>query len=364
MSLVEELQRKKGGLRTVQELKDRSKPLLDECNNSSRSGVQDFKNNIHAVNLENWYPQLKEYTFETTFLNLSQEEARAIVSTYQQKQRQECGKEQPAAEEEEQLHLLSQLKERINDGIKAFVGGEGEDGGAFVRLSTRSPKDATIAGDKTMRLFEEELERMEKEEQVENAREDENARLVALIVASTKAMMVRSGEEALQLITTSERSHEDLLLALEFPEEWDMKVIIRKWVNIHPSMEFRGFVCHKKFTALSQYFHIAYFPQLKQQRNSILANITECYAKVQDLIPVDSFIVDFAVLNDGQVLVIELNPFHNYEGCGTDAGLFNWALDRKIVDGEAPFEFRVREEAFDVKQNLIGLWRDIVRFPK
>ncbi|KAL6050058.1 Cell division cycle protein 123 [Balamuthia mandrillaris] len=233
--LAEELQRKKGGLRTVQELKDRSGPLLDECNKCNRSGVQDFKNNIHAVNLENWYPQLKEYTFETTFLNLSPEEARAIVSTYQQKQRQECGKEQAKAEEEE-LHLLSQLKERINNAIKAFVGGEGEDGGAFVRLSTRSPKDATIAGDKTMRLFEEELERMEQEEQVENAREDENARLVALIVASTKAMMVCSGEEALQLITTSERSHEDLLLALEFPEEWDMKVIIRKWVNIHPCL--------------------------------------------------------------------------------------------------------------------------------
>lgn len=45
---------------------------------------------------------------------------------------------------------------------------------------------------------------------------------------------------------------------------------------------------------------------------------------------------------------------------GTDPGLFNWKIDRKIVDGEAPFEFRIRDEPFDVKKNIIGAWREIV----
>jgi hypothetical protein len=31
---------------------------------------------------------------------------------------------------------------------------------------------------------------------------------------------------------------------------------------MHPAMEFRGFVCGKKLTALSQYFHMAFFPAL------------------------------------------------------------------------------------------------------
>lgn len=85
----------------------------------------------------------------------------------------------------------------------------------------------------------------------EQAQDNENARLVALIKASTLALKVRSGQEALDLIRVrtlrhqpwrdpvnpdllpkaSERSNEDLLLALEFPDQWDMKIIIREWVR-------------------------------------------------------------------------------------------------------------------------------------
>jgi hypothetical protein len=64
------------------------------------------------------------------------------------------------------------------------------------------------------------------------AERDENARLVALIKASTAALKVRSGREALALVKASERSNEDLLLALEFPHQWDMKIIIRQWVRV------------------------------------------------------------------------------------------------------------------------------------
>ena len=61
------------------------------------------------------------------------------------------------------------------------------------------------------------------------------------------------------------------------------------------------------------------------------------------------------------LFILELNPFNDYEGCGTDPGLFNWKADRELLDGHQPFEFRIREEPFDVKPNIIQAWREIVK---
>jgi hypothetical protein len=134
-------------------------------------------------------------------------------------------------------------------------------------------------------------------------------------------------------------------------------------VSLPPSMEFRGFVRGKRLTAISQYFHIVHFPGLASQRDSILHGINQLFDRIKDIIPVDNFIIDFGVLPD-RVLVIELNPFNDYEGCGTDPGLFNWKADRKVVDGEAPLEFRVREEPFDVKPGIILDWRKLIAVDK
>jgi len=269
------------------------------------------------------------------------DEARALVRAYSRKPH------------EKDSELLSALEERIDHAVKSFG-----DAGAFVRLSTRSPKDSAIAHDRTMKFFEEELQKMGK-----GADKDENSRLIALIKASTLALRIFSGAEAMELIIKSERSNEDLLLALEFPDTWDMKAIIRKWVTIPPAMEFRGFVCGKKFTALSQYFHIVFFPELLSQKEVILQRIRQCFETLQAILPFDNYIIDFAVLED-EVLVIELNPFNDYLGCGTDPGLFSWKDDRDIVDGKAPFEFRIREEPFDVLSHIIGSWRQIVSVEK
>lgn len=90
------------------------------------------------------------------------------------------------------------------------------------------------------------------------------------------------------------------------------------------------------------------------------------------LIPLDNYVIDFGITADGadqpsfdnpenvRVLVIELNPFNDYVGCGTDPGLFNWKADREVVDGHGQFEFRVREAEFDVKPGIILQWRELV----
>ena len=78
--------------------------------------------------------------------------------------------------------------------------------------------------------------------------------------------------------------------------------------------------------------------------------------------------MDFAWLGEGsKVIVIELNPFDGV--ClGTfpaSTGLFLWdnLSDRKIMKGEADFEFRLREEPLAeaaLKNQCNSDWRDIV----
>ena len=98
--------------------------------------------------------------------------------------------------------------------------------------------------------------------------------------------------------------------------------------------------------------------------------------RIVDLVPLDNYVIDFGIASatddiaadggggsGGEVLVIELNPFNDYVGCGTDPGLFDWRRDRRVVDGDAPFEFRVREAAFDVKPHIILQWRELIAVP-
>eukprot|EP01087_Luapelamoeba_hula_P016383 TRINITY_DN5034_c2_g1_i1.p1 TRINITY_DN5034_c2_g1~~TRINITY_DN5034_c2_g1_i1.p1 ORF type:complete len:344 (+),score=66.96 TRINITY_DN5034_c2_g1_i1:114-1145(+) len=323
--------------------KDRSQPVTQGSYDDSDS-VNQFKDKIHAVNLENWYPDLKDVTFGTVFEDLSQEEARAIVQEY-------AARKKTNNTQTPLPSILTNLAKRIDDAMTPFKAE-----GAFVRLSTRSPKDAGLAQDETMRLFNAEVAALGPD-----GLTDENLRLIALFKASTQCLKVTTGEQALTLILSSERSNEDLLLALEFPKSWDMKVIIREWVTIDPSMEFRGFVRDKKFTALSQYFHIVYFANLTAEgvRDRLHQQMAECFEQIKDRVQVSNFIIDFAVVGS-RVYVIELNPFNDYEGCGTDPCLFNWKTDREIVDGDKPFEFRIRETPFDVKPLVMVDWRAII----
>ncbi len=55
---------------------------------------------------------------------------------------------------------------------------------------------------------------------------------------------------------------------------------------------------------------------------------------MKDLILLDSFIIDFAILSDLQtVKIVEINPF----GESTGSALFNWKDDQSIIKGNLCF---------------------------
>lgn len=91
--------------------------------------------------------------------------------------------------------------------------------------------------------------------------------------------------------------------------------------------------------ALTQYCDSVYFPELVKKQNEIAFQIQTYFAKIKDLIPHHSYVIDFILFPDGEIKVIELNPF----GEMTGAGMFSWEDDyEKIING--PFEFRIRKE--------------------
>lgn len=97
----------------------------------------------------------------------------------------------------------------------------------------------------------------------------------------------------------------------------------------------------------------------------------------------DDVVIDFAVdLENDRVLVVEMNPFNNYIGCGTgilplfcccccslfsnmnalwaDAAMFDWKKDAKVLT-EGPFQFRVEKQPVEnVKRVLMESFRKLI----
>ncbi len=100
-----------------------------------------------------------------------------------------------------------------------------------------------------------------------------------------------------------------------------------------------------------------------EKKEAIAQQIRSFYEeKLRDTIPASTYVIDFALLPDGQLIVVELNPFVRSaqpppacaSACGnsltlsaahqapnTSPGLFDWTKDEDVLKGVKPFEFRI-----------------------
>ena len=254
---------------------------------------------------ERWYEILKSVTFPSVFEPLSQAEARAMIKEYRCRY---CGDVEPGIDER---RALLALMDRL-DGMFAAVGGS-----AFVRLSSRSPKDAITLQPSTF---------------IEAAPPDESAndRLSRFFRESGATLRVTEGLEGLNLLLSSERIFVDLLKSLEHKEQvgWQVQICAREWApGLDDTFEFRGFVADGDLVALSQYNHMIYVGRLHQEQPRLQQMISDFYQhSVQPLLRnggIRDCIVDFAVIGE-RCWVIELNPAN----VRTGPGLFSWENDQ------------------------------------
>jgi len=342
-----------------------------------------------ASGCDSWFDEIKAYTFRTSFVDLQRNEAEVIVNHWDARQKAIAAasskKGSADATEVEQLYqdavsALEGLRVRLEEAVKMECAASAV-GLAFVKLSTRSPKDSKKALARA-----EEAYRRRLASSAEEIRQDDNARWRMLSEEVTRAGAVRSAEEGLDLLLDSERVFEDLEYALRGPKldrgavgsdavyEYDMRLAIRAWdPRLTPQSEFRAIAWAGKLTCLGQYFHPLYFEELQQPelQKAIEADCQDMFHKeaVQRTVQLlgGHCIIDFAWLGPGKVIVVELNPFDGV--ClGTfpaSTGLFLWEneADRAVMQGVSPFEMRVRGHRLPapvLKTQCNPAWRRII----
>src|SRR5262249_28052081 len=122
---------------------------------------------------------------------------------------------------------ISGIRARVAEAVGRFPAG------AFVRLGSRSPKDAWSWGRD-----------------------------------GGQPGLVQQGEDPLRVILdASERAAEDLRMALA--NDYAPHVFVRQWVDIEPWQEFRCFQRSKKLVGISQYFYRQFLPKVEEHRSTI-----------------------------------------------------------------------------------------------
>lgn len=162
--------------------------------------------------------------------------------------------------------------------------------GAFIRLGSRSPKDACFDGD----------------------------------------MHISTGDNPLKfLIGPSERICDDLHLALK--NEYPPHIFVRQWCNIPQWAEFRCFMKNKKLVGISQYHYFdGAFAEISKDPKWIVWVINQFVPMFTAAIHLDDVVFDvfFKITEQSnqrqtEVKLLEINPFMEM----TDPCLFDWRSD-------------------------------------
>jgi len=293
--------------------------------------------------MDQYYDKLSKYTFKTRFVQLEVEETKAW------REYNRGGKLDSIQEAN-----LNSLKQKLENEISFFVKSGSN---AFVRLSTRSPKDAADKiPSKLIPLFVNQLKIQMETSKSEGKELDNNDKLIALRKAFFQVMSVKSAEEVMNLMMFSSRAVSDIKRALDYIDKtpWNLKLIVREFVDIPIEGEFRGFVHERSLNCVSQYYSDCYFPTVHHNKENIKNSILNYFQLVKDLIEPPSYIIDFVVMKD-HLMIVELNPY----GKGTGGCLFDWQKDLHVIEN-GPFELRVNEKPIKHVEQMLFPWKSLL----
>lgn len=154
---------------------------------------------------ECWYEDLKDFTFATAFMPVSKAQATALVHHYQHHQLSRTDALTPDDEaqlvqlEAELAHAMEEMKASSSTRRELQGEGQGKEEvmGFFVRLSSRSPKDAGLSEGhpRIMEYLTEELDRFGG-----LAAADPNQKTVAMQRAAGRILRVTDAKQALWLL--------------------------------------------------------------------------------------------------------------------------------------------------------------------
>ncbi|KAK6992679.1 cell division cycle protein 123-like protein [Favolaschia claudopus] len=294
---------------------------------------------VLQANIENWGSALAEagFTPKTVMVPLSLDQGRLLLKAYEELDKDAKKTVVDNARKEYlttgltsspllpgEARLLGELGPGVQRAIDELSekedDGKGE-GGCFVKLSSRSPKDAAARSGVFESYYARELRRIR--EGGEDL--DEQRKLWILCQAEGAALRFRDAASVVRALVLSERVWQDMTLALRHPENWQQNVILRKWEPVPIDM-------------------VAHSPRLNDpaQRESAVSAMKDLFAKLWPILSEifsGKCVLDFGVIPPSstskldtpwRAILIEVNPFEET----TDGALFSWTKERDILEGK------------------------------
>jgi hypothetical protein len=327
-----------------------------------------YHNLMSETYFERYYPSIQKWSFPTAFRNLKPATLQALIHAHEDWEKRHVKRGWVEA-----FPVLNELAAEIEEAKKELGAKD-----IFVRLSSRSPKDAALSHQRIDSLFKAELRDLEDFDRLAQTDEPEtliamidNRKLHALYRATTVALRTNTGVDAVTLLVESKRIQEDLRRAVQKPDE-DMpfKVVIREFRQFPVELELRAFVKDGKLTALTQYNEMVFFPALLYKHNLIQETIIDFWKEhVSPVVKLKDYALDLVLIPRSSTpedpymelkpFIIEINPLAEFTG----SGLFKWEIahDNEVLRGVRPFEFRILTHALqNPMKDLPAEWRTVI----
>ena len=228
-------------------------------------------------------------------------------------------------------HLNNQLRRAIQD----------LNGAVFIKMNWKAPKDASWINANTLKCLN--LEQV-----------------YLLLKASSRVTdvieIIREHESQIQDNSNSENITDGDKNPLSY------SLILRKWSNLHPSMEFRCFVGERKPLGASQRDCSCPYDFLLRDKNDIEDTLYDFITNtILDVnrCPFDSFVCDVYVDKNNKCWIIDFNNFSD----DTDSLLFEWNQLRDMANScsdaecERNFELKLVETSDQIIPNDAGVSR-------
>ena len=296
-----------------------------------------YRKLMDDTQFERYYRSIERWTFPSVIVPLNAEEIKALHEGHHAFKNSSEQDDDRKTEACFQLFpVLLTLSKTIDDcDLKRPI---------FVRLSTRSPKDAGLLlnRDRLKEICRARYECLGEHGVAQHNLTEDNRRRMAIDEASIRLLAVNDGFHAVQLLLASQRIQDDLQCSSL------LNLIIREFLiddRRYPS-EFRAFIYRRQFTALTQYNEFVFYPTLHERKDAILRSIERFFHNENLLqeIPFENCALDLLLIeqsiDDYRVYICEINPLAEFAG----AGLFSWLNDRDILLGRQPFQFRINEK--------------------
>ena len=95
-------------------------------------------------------------------------------------------------------------------------------------------------------------------------------------------------------------------------------IVVRPYIDFHPSEEWRVFIKDKKVVGITQYYFGSFFPQLTEEVVKSVDNEIRCF--IEDIVlknvELDNYVVDMVIgADDRPTVLLEMNPYGLSDPC-------------------------------------------------